>query len=162
MEPLYRPEGVEERWQRTWEEEGLYAAEPDPTRERFVVAHPPPNVTGELHMGHALQLALADTLVRWQRMQGKNALFQPGYDHAGISTQNDELAARFDPVMGGRRLANYLRVLTLETQTLARANGKSHVNNLEPEDLVALTIEAAAMAKVPLAGTDWIPGHGKF
>ena len=88
MEPLYRPEGVEERWQRTWEEEGLYAAEPDPTRERFVVAHPPPNVTGELHMGHALQLALADTLVRWQRMQGKNVLFQPGYDHAGISTQN--------------------------------------------------------------------------
>jgi valyl-tRNA synthetase len=88
MESLYRPEGVEERWQRTWEEEGLYAAEPDPTRERFVVAHPPPNVTGELHMGHALQLALADTLVRWQRMQGKNVLFQPGYDHAGISTQN--------------------------------------------------------------------------
>ncbi len=88
MEPLYRPEGVEERWQRTWEEEGLYAAEPDPTCERFVVAHPPPNVTGELHMGHALQLALADTLVRWQRMQGKNVLFQPGYDHAGISTQN--------------------------------------------------------------------------
>ena len=88
MESLYRPEGIEERWQRTWEEEGLYAAEPDPSRERFVVAHPPPNVTGELHMGHALQLALADTLVRWQRMQGKNVLFQPGYDHAGISTQN--------------------------------------------------------------------------
>jgi valyl-tRNA synthetase len=88
MESLYRPEGIEERWQRTWEEEGLYAAEPDPSRESFVVAHPPPNVTGELHMGHALQLALADTLVRWQRMQGKNVLFQPGYDHAGISTQN--------------------------------------------------------------------------
>src|SRR5919106_4642468 len=88
MEPLYRPEGVEERWQRTWEEEGLYNADPDPTRERFVIAHPPPNVTGELHMGHALQLALADTLVRWQRMLGKNVLFQPGYDHAGISTQN--------------------------------------------------------------------------
>ena len=88
MEPLYRPEGVEERWQRTWEEEGLYNADPDPSRERFVIAHPPPNVTGELHMGHALQLALADTLVRWQRMLGKNVLFQPGYDHAGISTQN--------------------------------------------------------------------------
>ena len=88
MEPLYRPEGVEERWQRTWEEEGLYNADPDPARERFVIAHPPPNVTGELHMGHALQLALADTLVRWQRMLGKNVLFQPGYDHAGISTQN--------------------------------------------------------------------------
>ena len=58
----------------------------------------------------------------------------------------------------GRKLANYLAVLTLETQTIARACGKSHVHNLEPEDLVALTIEAAAMARVPLAGTDWIPG----
>jgi valyl-tRNA synthetase len=88
MEPLYRPEGVEERWQRTWEEEGLYAAEPDPSRESFVIAHPPPNVTGELHTGHALQLSLEDALVRWRRMQGRNVLFQPGYDHAGISTQN--------------------------------------------------------------------------
>jgi methylamine---glutamate N-methyltransferase subunit C len=84
--------------------------------------------------------------------------WQAGRDPAGISTQEDELAARFDPVLGGRRLANYLRVLTLETQTLARACGKSHVHNLEPEDLVALTVEAAAMARVPLAGTDWIPG----
>jgi valyl-tRNA synthetase len=88
MEPRYSPESVEERWQRTWEEEGLYAADPDRSREAFVIAHPPPNVTGELHMGHALQLALADALVRWQRMAGKNVLFQPGYDHAGISTQN--------------------------------------------------------------------------
>jgi methylamine---glutamate N-methyltransferase subunit C len=84
--------------------------------------------------------------------------WQAGRDPAGISTQDDELAARFDPVLGGRRIANYLRVLTLETQTLARACGKSHVHNLEPEDLVALTVEAAAMARVPLAGTDWIPG----
>jgi methylamine---glutamate N-methyltransferase subunit C len=84
--------------------------------------------------------------------------WQAGRDPAGISTQDDELAARFDPELGGRRLANYLRVLTLETQTLARACGKSHVHNLEPEDLVALTVEAAAMARVPLAGTDWIPG----
>ena len=66
--------------------------------------------------------------------------------------------ARFDPELGGRRLANYLRTMTLESQTLARACGKSHVHNLEPEDLVALTIEAAAMARVPLAGTSWIPG----
>jgi glutamate synthase domain-containing protein 2 len=77
---------------------------------------------------------------------------------AGISTQDPELAARLDPVLGGRRLANYLSVMTLEAQTIARACGKSHVRNLEPEDLVALTIESAAMAKVPLAGTDWIPG----
>src|ERR671932_2383344 len=82
-----------------------------------------------------------------------------GLDTVGISTQDDELAERFDPILGGRRIANYLRVLTLETQTLARACGKSHVHNLEPEDLVALTIEASAMARVPLAGTDWIPGR---
>jgi glutamate synthase domain-containing protein 2 len=81
-----------------------------------------------------------------------------GRDPVGISTQIDELAERFDPVLGGRRLANYLRTMVLETQTLARACGKSHVHNLEPEDLVALTVEAAAMARVPLAGTSWIPG----
>jgi len=85
--------------------------------------------------------------------------WQAGRDPAGISTQDDELSARLDPVLGGRRIANYLRVLTLEAQTLARACGKSHVHNLEPEDLVALTVEAAAMARVPLAGTDWIPGR---
>jgi glutamate synthase domain-containing protein 2 len=85
--------------------------------------------------------------------------YQAGLDPAGISTQDEQLAARLDPVEGGRRLANYLRTLTLETQTLARACGKSHVHNLEPEDLVALTIEAAAMARVPLAGTNWIPGR---
>ena len=88
MDTLYNPHGVEERWQRTWEEEGLYNAEPDPAREPFVDAHPPPNVTGELHMGHALQLALGDAVIRMKRMQGYNVLFQPGYDHAGISTQN--------------------------------------------------------------------------
>jgi len=88
MEPLYRPEGVEERWQETWEAEGLYEAHAERGEPTFVIAHPPPNVTGELHMGHALQLALADTLVRMKRMQGFNSLFQPGYDHAGISTQN--------------------------------------------------------------------------
>jgi len=88
METLYKPEGVEERWERIWEQEGLYNADPDPTRESFVIAHPPPNVTGDLHMGHALQLSLADTIVRTRRMQGYNTLFQPGFDHAGISTQN--------------------------------------------------------------------------
>src|SRR3954453_23961277 len=88
MDTLYNPHGVEERWQRVWEDEGLYAAEPDPARAPYVDAHPPPNVTGELHMGHALQLALGDSVVRMKRMQGYNVLFQPGYDHAGISTQN--------------------------------------------------------------------------
>jgi glutamate synthase domain-containing protein 2 len=84
--------------------------------------------------------------------------WQAGYDPVGISTQDDKLSRSFDPEVGGRKLANYLRVLTLEAQTLARACGKSHLHNLEPEDLVALTVEAAAMAGVPLAGTDWIPG----
>lgn len=85
-----------------------------------------------------------------------------GQDPAGISTQDPELASRLDPVAAGRRLANYLAVMTLEAQTIARACGKSHVHNLEPEDLVALTIEAAAMARLPLAGTDWIPGSANF
>ena len=82
--------------------------------------------------------------------------YQAGNDPAGITTQDPELAKRLDPILGGRRLANYINVLTLELQTLARACGKSHVHNLEPEDMVALTMEAAAMAGVPLAGTDWI------
>ncbi len=85
-----------------------------------------------------------------------------GRDPAGITTQDPALAARLDPIAGGRRLANYLAVMTLEAQTIARACGKSHLHNLEPEDLVALTIEAAAMARVPLAGTDWIPGKGNY
>ncbi|MFM2351485.1 MAG: hypothetical protein RIR04_2451 [Pseudomonadota bacterium] len=82
-----------------------------------------------------------------------------GKDPAGITTQNPELSARFDPVLGGRRLKNYLKVMTLEAQTIARACGKNHLHNLEPEDLCALTIEGAAMAGVPLAGTNWIPGR---
>jgi methylamine---glutamate N-methyltransferase subunit C len=92
---------------------------------------------------------------------------EPGYCHhmhtgrcpVGIATQDPELEARLDPQVGAERVANYLRAVTLELTTLARACGKSDVHNLEPEDLVALTVEAAAMAKVPLAGTDWIPGR---
>jgi methylamine---glutamate N-methyltransferase subunit C len=83
-----------------------------------------------------------------------------GLDPAGITTQDPVLSARLDPIKAGRRLANYLSVMTLEAQTIARACGKSHLHNLEPEDLVALTVESAAMAGVPLAGTNWIPGKG--
>ena len=83
-----------------------------------------------------------------------------GRDPAGITTQDPVLAAHLDPIKAGKRLANYLAVLTMETQIIARACGKSHVHNLEPDDLVALTVEAAAMARVPLAGTSWIPGQG--
>ena len=90
----------------------------------------------------------------------------PGFCHhchtgacpVGIATQTPELEARLQPERGGRLVQNYLSALVLELQTIARANGKSHIRNLEAEDMVALTIEAAAMAGVPLAGTDWIPG----
>jgi methylamine---glutamate N-methyltransferase subunit C len=81
-----------------------------------------------------------------------------GRDPAGITTQDPVLAARLDPIEGGRRLRNYLKVMTLEAQTIARACGHNHLHNLEPEDLCALTMEAAAMAQIPLAGTDWYPG----
>lgn len=116
-------------------------------------------------IGTAAMIALGDNDPRWDdeyRAIGSAAGYyddyQDGRDPTGISTQDEGLAARFDPVAGGHRLANYLRVLTMEAQTIARACGKAHVTHLEPEDLVALTIEAAAMARVPLAGTNWIPG----
>lgn len=88
--------------------------------------------------------------------------WQNGRDPAGITTQDPELSKRLDPQDAGRRLANYLRVLVLEAQTMARACGKSHLHNLDPEDLVALTVEAAAMARVPLAGTQWVPGQVQY
>ncbi len=84
---------------------------------------------------------------------------QTGRCPVGVTTQDPALEARLDPEEGGRRVRNYLSTLTMECQTLARACGKSHIHNLEPEDLAALTVEAAAMARVPLAGTDWIPGR---
>ena len=87
MEPLYRPQGVEERWQRSWEEEGLYRADSEQPGDTYVIAVPPPNVTGALHMGHALNGAIQDALIRWHRMRGFNTLWQPGFDHAGIATQ---------------------------------------------------------------------------
>jgi methylamine---glutamate N-methyltransferase subunit C len=120
-------------------------------------------------IGTAALIALGDNDPRWEAEYQKLGTtagayddWHEGQDPAGITTQDPDLAARLDPVEGGRRLRNYLKVLTLEAQTLARACGKSHVLNLEPEDLCALTVEAAAMAGVPLAGTDWIPGRGGF
>lgn len=90
----------------------------------------------------------------------------PGYCHhchtglcpVGVTTQEPELEVRLDPDEGARRLRNYLNVMNMELVTLARACGKSDVHHLEREDLVALNVEAAAMAKVKLAGTNWIPG----
>ena len=94
----------------------------------------------------------------------------PGYCHhchtgrcpVGVTTQDPKLQERLTADHGARLLRNYLSVMTLELQTMARACGKNHVLNLEPEDLVALTVEAAAMAGVPLAGTNWIPGRGTY
>ncbi|MAU94838.1 MAG: FMN-binding glutamate synthase family protein [Fulvimarina sp.] len=117
-------------------------------------------------IGTAALIALGDNDPKWEA--DYNALgttagayddWHEGSDPAGITTQDPALAARLDPVAAGRRLANYLTVITLEAQTIARACGHNHLHNLEPEDLVALTIEAAAMARVPLAGTSWIPGQ---
>ncbi len=88
--------------------------------------------------------------------------YHEGRCPAGISTQDPELMKKLDPELGGRRLRNYLQCMTLEAQTVARACGKSHLQNLEPEDLVALTVESAAMARVPLAGTDWVPGTNGY
>ena len=85
MDPLYNPQGVEDRWQRAWEEEGFYRADPSAPGESFSIALPPPNVTGNLHMGHALNASTQDVLIRWHRMRGFNVLWQPGYDHASIS-----------------------------------------------------------------------------
>ena len=118
-------------------------------------------------IGTAALIAIGDNDPKWEddyqklgTTAGAYDDWHEGMDPAGITTQDPKLAARLDPIMAGRQLANYLKVLTLEAQTIARACGKSHVHNLEPEDLCALTIEAAAMARVPLAGTDWIPGKG--
>jgi glutamate synthase domain-containing protein 2 len=116
-------------------------------------------------IGTAALIALGDNDPAWEAEYNRLGTtagayddWHEGKDPAGITTQDPELMARLDPIEGGRRLNNYLRVMTLEAQTIARACGKSHVLNLEPEDLCALTMEAAAMAKIPLAGTDWYPG----
>jgi glutamate synthase domain-containing protein 2 len=74
------------------------------------------------------------------------------------TTQDPELELRLDPAVGAKRLKNYLKTVNMELTTIARACGKQDVHHLEKEDLVALTVEAAAMAGVPLAGTSWIPG----
>ncbi|HEV8241131.1 MAG TPA: valine--tRNA ligase [Thermoanaerobaculia bacterium] len=87
MEKVFAPSAYEAKWQRFWRERGFYRAEAPAERPSFCIMIPPPNVTGRLHMGHALQSALQDLLTRWKRMQGFNALWLPGTDHAGIATQ---------------------------------------------------------------------------
>ena len=116
-------------------------------------------------IGSAAMIALGDNDPKWEKDYNKLGStagayddWHEGNDPAGITTQDPKLMKRFDPIAGGKRLSNYLKVMTLEAQTIARASGKNDLHNLEPEDLCALTVESAAMARVPLAGTSWIPG----
>src|SRR3990167_1271825 len=88
LPPQYNPKDVEERLYAQWESAGLFAAKPDVKRKPYTIVIPPPNVTGILHMGHALNNTIQDILIRYKRMQGFNALWVPGTDHAGIATQN--------------------------------------------------------------------------
>lgn len=93
FDDAYYPKQVEASWQDWWEESGYYQGQPSqamdrPTEEKFVMVIPPPNVTGSLHLGHALTAAVEDTLTRWHRMKGHATLYVPGTDHAGIATQS--------------------------------------------------------------------------
>ena len=83
----YDPRKAQQRWLAFWDERGYFHSRPDKGREPYCIVIPPPNVTGALHMGHALNDTLQDVLIRWRRMQGFNALWMPGTDHAGIATQ---------------------------------------------------------------------------
>ena len=87
LEKTYDPKSAEEKWYAHWEEKGYFNADPNPEKTPYCITIPPPNVTGELHMGHAIQHAIHDLVVRWKRMQGYETLCLPGTDHAGIATQ---------------------------------------------------------------------------
>ncbi len=88
LEKAYDPKPVEEKWSKFWMEEGLFVAQTPSPRKRFSMVLPPPNVTGSLHMGHALCFTLPDIITRWRRMQGYNTLWLPGTDHASIAVHN--------------------------------------------------------------------------
>ena len=120
-------------------------------------------------IGTAALVALGDNDPRYEAeyqklgtVAGAYDDWHEGKDPAGITTQDPALSARLDPVQAGRRLANYLSVMVMEAQVIARACGKSHLHNLEPEDLCSLTLEAAAMTQIPMAGTSWYPGAKGF
>ena len=83
----YRPQDIEAGWYKTWKESGVFHAEPDPNKPPYCITIPPPNITGSLHMGHALNNSVLDTMTRWHRMRGFATLCLPGTDHAGIATQ---------------------------------------------------------------------------
>src|SRR5258708_15637803 len=87
LDKTSRPDLVEPRQYATWERSGGFAAHPDSAQRPYTIMMPPPNVTGSLHMGHALTFTLQDILIRFERMRGRDALWQPGTDHAGIATE---------------------------------------------------------------------------
>ena len=84
---VYDPASVEKKWYKFWEEHRYFHAEVEEGKDAFSIVIPPPNITGQLHMGHALDNTLQDILIRWHRMMGHNTLWMPGYDHAGLATQ---------------------------------------------------------------------------
>ncbi|MGE0418934.1 MAG: class I tRNA ligase family protein, partial [Acetobacteraceae bacterium] len=87
LDKTFSPAEAEARLYEGWEKSGSFACDPQSNAQPFTIMIPPPNVTGSLHMGHALTFTVQDTLIRWRRMQGRDALWQPGTDHAGIATQ---------------------------------------------------------------------------
>src|SRR3989338_2869029 len=84
----YNPKETENKWYKFWQEHNLFSAKPNPTKKPFCIVIPPPNVTGILHIGHALNNTIQDILIRFERMRGRDAVWLPGTDHAGIATQN--------------------------------------------------------------------------
>src|ERR1039457_4511465 len=87
MSKAYEPAKVEDKWYTFWLEKGYFKPKIDPAKKPFTIIMPPPNITGELHLGHALTAALEDIMIRWHRMKGDPSLWLPGADHAGIATQ---------------------------------------------------------------------------
>ena len=87
LEKTYNPSGMEDRIYHRWLEKGYFHAQVNPDKKPFTIIMPPPNITGQLHMGHALDNTMQDILIRWKRMEGYEALWQPGTDHAAIATE---------------------------------------------------------------------------
>jgi valyl-tRNA synthetase len=102
LSTVYQPQDVEEKWYKSWEENGCFSCDINPDGEPFCIVMPPPNVTGQLHMGHALGNTIQDILTRWRRMQGRRAFWLPGTDHAGIATQ-----ARVEEKIAAEGLTKY-------------------------------------------------------
>ena len=102
LSSVYNPDQVERKWYEYWNESGFFQPDPDSSAETFSIVMPPPNVTGHLHLGHALDITIQDVLTRWRRMQGYNTLWLPGTDHAGIATQ-----ARVEEALAAEGLTRY-------------------------------------------------------